>query len=202
MTGVPWSTTTGGAVAAVPSAAPAGAVASAQPADLVAVAGRPAAASAPAGQLVTIPADRTASATTSADRLAAAAARRPASAVDLAAAHAANEGVTDYLSVVDRSTGAVLAETANAGQQVASESIMKLFLATYYLLLYGGYTHTPADVRSRLSYMLRYSDDATASALFTSSAIPTVAARYGLSATTNATDRPGHWGAARSPRTT
>jgi hypothetical protein len=115
----------------------------------------------------------------------------------VAASHAAGEGVTDYLSVVDRSTGAVLAETANAGQQVASESIMKLFLATYYLLLYGGYTHTPADVRDRLSYMLRYSDDATASALFTSSAIPTVAARYGLTATTNATDRPGHWGAAR-----
>ncbi len=74
---------------------------------------------------------------------------------------------------------------------------MKLFLAAYYILLYGGYTATPASVLSRLSYMLRYSDDDTASSLFTSSAIPTVAARYGLSATTNATDRPGHWGAAR-----
>jgi hypothetical protein len=118
-------------------------------------------------------------------------------AVAQSAAHAASEGVTDYLSVVDRQTGAVLAESSNARFQVASESIMKLFLASYYLLLYGGYESTPQDVKDRLSYMLRYSDDATASALFTSSAIPTVAARYGLSATTNATDRAGHWGAAR-----
>ena len=121
----------------------------------------------------------------------------PAQAVTTAAASAAGHGVTQYLSVVDRATGAVVAETPNSHQQVGSESIMKLFLAAYYILLYGGYTATPASVLSRLSYMLRYSDDDTASSLFTSSAIPTVAARYGLSATTNATDRPGHWGAAR-----
>ena len=121
----------------------------------------------------------------------------PAQAVTTAAASAAGHGVTQYLSVVDRATGAVVAETPNSHQQVGSESIMKLFLAAYYILLYGGYTATPASVLSRLSYMLRYSDDDTASSLFTSSAIPTVTARYGLSATTNATDRPGHWGAAR-----
>jgi hypothetical protein len=45
--------------------------------------------------------------------------------------------------------------------------------------------------------MLRYSDDDTATALFTPAAIPAIAARYGLTNTSNATDDPGHWGAAR-----
>ena len=57
-----------------------------------------------------------------------------------AAANAASHGITDYVSVVDRNTGSVVAETSNARQQVGSESIMKLFLAAYYILLYGGYT--------------------------------------------------------------
>ena len=46
--------------------------------------------------------------------------------------------------------------------------------------------------------MIRYSDDATASSLFTADAIPTIRDRYGLTNnTSNATDRAGHWGAAR-----
>ena len=45
--------------------------------------------------------------------------------------------------------------------------------------------------------MLIYSDDDTASSMFTTSAIPTIAAVYGLGSTINATDRAGHWGAAR-----
>ncbi|WP_188942586.1 hypothetical protein [Nakamurella endophytica] len=125
------------------------------------------------------------------------AARTPSSAVSAAAATAAAQGVSASISVVDRSTGRVLAQTGDAGSQRASESVMKLLLASYYLVLYGGYRSTPSDVLSRLSYMLRYSDDATASALFSANAIPTIAARYGLDATGNATDRAGHWGAAR-----
>jgi hypothetical protein len=121
----------------------------------------------------------------------------PATAVGRAAANARASGVTEAISVVKRSTGAVVGTTSNANSQIGSESIMKLFLAAYYLVLYGGYQKTPGDVKTRLSYMLRYSDDATASSLFTASAIPSVAARYGLSRTTNATDRAGHWGAAR-----
>jgi hypothetical protein len=126
-----------------------------------------------------------------------AAAQSPPEAVTQATTNAAANGVTSFISVVDRASGAVLGQTANAGTQVASESIMKLFLASYYLLLYGGYVSTPQSVKDRLRYMLVYSDDATASSLFTASAIPTVAARYGLDATINATDRVGHWGAAR-----
>ena len=126
-----------------------------------------------------------------------AAAEPPADAVGAAVAAAGGRGVTSFVSVVDRRSGQVVAQTPNAGAQVASESIMKLMLAGYYLTLYGGADATPQSVKDRLSYMLRFSDDDTASSLFTASAIPTMAARYGLAATTNATDRVGHWGAAR-----
>ncbi len=125
------------------------------------------------------------------------AAATPADAVNDAVSYAASQGVTSFISVVDRGSGAVLAQTGNANSQVASESIMKLMLAAYYLVLYGGYPSTPDSVKNRLSYMLQYSDDDTASSLFTASAIPTIAARYGMPNTINATDRAGHWGAAR-----
>ena len=124
------------------------------------------------------------------------AALTPAQAVGQAHAEAAANGINDYISVIDRSTGAVLAQSGS-GTQVASESIMKLMLASYYLVLAGGYQYQSADVLSNLSYMIRYSDDATADAYFSSAAIPTIAARYGMGSTINATDRVGHWGAAR-----
>lgn len=120
----------------------------------------------------------------------------PAQAVSTAHAQAAGNGINDYLSVRDRATGAVLA-SSGSGTQVASESIMKLMLAAYYLVLAGGYQHQSADVLGRLSYMIRYSDDGTANSYFSSAAIPTIAARYGMRSTINATDRVGHWGAAR-----
>lgn len=121
----------------------------------------------------------------------------PAEATGDAAAFAGARGVTSFISVVDRDSGSVLAQTGNANSQVASESIMKLMLAAYYLVLYGGQASKPDTVKARLSYMLRYSDDDTASSLFSANAIPTIAARYGMANTINATDRPGHWGAAR-----
>jgi len=126
-----------------------------------------------------------------------AAAATPGEAVNDAVGYAAARSVTEFISVVDRSNGAVLAQTGNAQSQVASESIMKLLLASYYLVSYGGYQSTPDAVKDRLSYMLRFSDDGTASDLFTPSAIPTIAGRYGMGHTSNATDRVGHWGAAR-----
>ncbi len=128
---------------------------------------------------------------------AAAAVLTPPQAVAQAHAEAVANGITDYVSVADAATGAVLAQSANAGTQVASESIVKLMIAAYYLVLVGGYQHQSASVLGRLSYMIRYSDDATASAYFSSAAVPTMAARYGMSSTINATDRVGHWGAVR-----
>jgi hypothetical protein len=85
----------------------------------------------------------------------------PAAAVNQAVTDADSQAVTSFVSVVDRTTGAVLAQTSNANTQVASESIMKLLLAAYYLVSNGGYTQTPAARLSQLSYTLRYSDDDT-----------------------------------------
>ena len=42
--------------------------------------------------------------------------------------------------------------------------------------MYGGYDRTPQNTRDRLQYMLIYSVDGTASSMFTTSAIPTIAA--------------------------
>ena len=127
----------------------------------------------------------------------AAATMTPAQAVAQARSEAAANGITDYVSVTDMATGTVLAQTSNAGTQVASESIVKLMIAAYYMVIAGGYQNQSSTVRDQLSYMIRYSDDATASAYFTSAAVPTIAARYGMSSTINATDRVGHWGAVR-----
>ncbi|WP_111765673.1 hypothetical protein [Nakamurella deserti] len=133
-----------------------------------------------------------------APRVAAAAAAQPvAQAVAQAEANAAANGVSTAISVVDRATGAVLAETGNAGSQVASESIVKLMIAAYHLVANGGWASTPAALQDRLSYMLRVSDDSTATNLFRGDIVPSVAARYGMGSTTNATDRVGHWGAVR-----
>lgn len=123
-------------------------------------------------------------------------AQTPVAAINSSTAHAASYGVTSYISIVDRKTGKVVAETANANTQVASASIMKLFLAAYYAVQAGGYSHLSASLRGSLEYMIKYSDDSTASQLFTASAIPSMAGRYGLSRTANAFNV-GHWGAAR-----
>ena len=127
----------------------------------------------------------------------AAATQTPAQAVASASAYAAASGTTAFISVRDRSTGAILAQTGNADAQVGSESIFKLFLAAYYLRLYGGYSNAPSSVTDQLSYMIRYSDDATANSLYTDNAVPTMVAAYGLGETSNSTDRSGHWGASR-----
>ena len=121
----------------------------------------------------------------------------PAEALAQAEAQAAYRGVYLFGAVVDRRSGEVFARTGNAGQQVASESLMKLHLTAYYLRLYGGYDKTPTSVKDRLTYMLKYSDDDTASSMFSSAAIPTVAAAYGLTGTSNAYGNAGYWGAAR-----
>lgn len=111
-------------------------------------------------------------------------------------AQADEYGVTSYITVLDRATGALAAETANAHVQVASESIMKLFLASYYATQAGGSDLLTPERRSTLEEMIEYSDDDIASALFTEDAIPSQAQRYGLTETENA-DNPGKWGAAK-----
>lgn len=121
----------------------------------------------------------------------------PAQAVARANAQAAANGINTFISVTDSRTGAVLAQTGNAGTQVASESVVKLLTAAYYLVIVGGYQNQSQSVLNQLSYMIRYSDDQTENDYFTSAAVPTIAARYGMGSTVNATDRVGHWGAVR-----
>ena len=73
----------------------------------------------------------------------------PGAAINNSVANARRSGVTQAISVVDRGTGTLVGSTANRDSQMASESLMKLFLAAYYLVLYGGYQRTPADVKNR-----------------------------------------------------
>ncbi len=129
---------------------------------------------------------------------AASAASTPQQAVDQAAANsAANGGITSYISVVDRSSGAVLAGTGNADVQVASESIMKLFIAAYYAVSVGGYWNLPAATESTLADMIRRSHDQIASAYWRAGITSFVAARYGMQRTANNPANPGRWGSTR-----
>ncbi len=117
-------------------------------------------------------------------------------AIAAAVAQADDAGVTSYITVVDRATGEVVGETGNAHVQVASESVMKLFLASYYATQAGGSDLLSESRRASLEEMIEYSDDDIASAVFTEDAIPSQAQRYGLTETANADD-PGMWGAAK-----
>ena len=107
--------------------------------------------------------------------------------------NAAQYGVTQYVVVLDRHTGQLLGSTSNADAQVASESLMKMFLAAYYLRAYGGVL--PAQMNSDLWYMIQVSDDDIATRYWTANAVPTIAAVYGMPNTINNPSRPGYWGA-------
>lgn len=109
--------------------------------------------------------------------------------------NAASVGVTQYIVVLDRGNGQTVASTANANAPVASESIMKLFIAAYYLRAYNG--NLPAQLSNELWHMIVYSDDSTASQYWKADIIPTISAAYGMPNTSNDPSRPGYWGAAR-----
>lgn len=121
------------------------------------------------------------------------AATTPQAAIYSGATNAAAKGITTYAAVLDRSTGKVLATSPNANTQVASASIVKLFLAAHYLVQYNG--NLPSGMSSSLRSMIASSTDSVASAYWTSAAIPAMAARYGLSNTANPPG--GRWGASR-----
>ncbi|MGI8416555.1 MAG: hypothetical protein ACR2P2_10230 [Nakamurella sp.] len=117
-------------------------------------------------------------------------------ALDEAVAEAADShDVTTYAAVIDRKTGKVVAQTANSETQVASESLVKTILAAYYLVEYNG--TLPADMSTALHSMIVKSDDPTATAYWTNKAVPTIAARYGLTTIQLADPEPGHWGSTR-----
>lgn len=118
---------------------------------------------------------------------AAATAQTPAAAVASAVAYAAGRGVHAAVAIADRSTGAILASW-DPDEQFASASLVKLYTAVYYGV------RNPTLIPS-LSDMIRVSRDQTQSALWNPSIVPTVAARYGLTGSSNTSaGNAGYWG--------
>ncbi|WP_353648283.1 hypothetical protein ABLG96_15720 [Nakamurella sp. A5-74] len=127
---------------------------------------------------------------------AAAAEMTPQAAVDLGAAQAQKaQGVRTYASVIDLETGQVIAQTDNADEQVASESVVKILLAAHYLVKYDG--KLPVDVDADLAEMIKYSDDDICSAYWDADGVTAIARRYFLKNTEVNPDDPGRWGATR-----
>ena len=122
---------------------------------------------------------------------AAGSAMTPQDAVDSGADNAASSlGARTYAVVIDRSTGDVVAQTADADTQVASESLVKLFIAAAKLVQYDGRMN--AGLASDMYTMITKSDDAIADVYFSSDQVTTIAERYGLENTASGSDR---WGA-------
>ncbi len=122
----------------------------------------------------------------------AAAPSAPQQAVDSGVAAARGDGVNQYVALVDRSTGDLVA-TSGGNTQVISESIVKLFTVGYYLVKYDG--HLPSGLADDLHEMIVHSDDNLESRYWTTAAVPAMAARYGLSHTSNGPRTGPHdWG--------
>jgi hypothetical protein len=117
-------------------------------------------------------------------------------AVEQGVAKAAGQDVRQGVAVIDRTTGLLVADVG--GQEVFNtESITKLFTAAYYLEQSQG--APDADLAADLARMIATSDNDVQFALWRRDIVPTVAQRYGLTATRNA---PGasesNWGSDRT----
>lgn len=117
-----------------------------------------------------------------------------ASAVGASVNQAAGQGITQYVSIVDRSTGKVVYSTANASTQVASESIVKLYIAVWWLHQTNG--DASAVPCGDIGYMIRESDDDTATSCWREDILPDVSSWYGLGDSTNNPGDWTYWGAA------
>lgn len=116
----------------------------------------------------------------------------PQQAVDRGVAAASDDGVHQYVALVDRSTGQLVAGSGG-NTQVISESIVKLFTVSYYLVKYNG--NMPATMAADLHEMIVHSNDRIESQYWTTAAVPAMAARYGLQHTANgAKTGPHDWG--------
>ncbi|SER95008.1 LGFP repeat-containing protein [Propionibacterium cyclohexanicum] len=116
------------------------------------------------------------------------------SAVNASIDSAARQGITQYVSIVDRSTGKVVFATPNASTQVASESIVKLYIAVWWLHQTGG--DASAVSCGDIGYMIRESDDDIATACWRPDILSDVSSWYGLSASNNDPVTWTYWGAA------
>ncbi|WP_415631543.1 hypothetical protein [Propionibacterium sp.] len=110
------------------------------------------------------------------------------SAVSDAVNQASNQGITQYVSIIDRSTGKVLYSTSNATTPVASESIVKLYIAVWWLHQTNG--NAAAVSCGDIGYMVRESDDDTATSCWRQDILSDVSSWYGL---TNSYNNPSDW---------
>ena len=116
----------------------------------------------------------------------------PQQAVDQGVAAAANDGVNQYVALVDRTTGHLVA-SSGGDHQVISESIVKLFTVAYYLVQYHG--ALPDQMSADLHEMIVHSNDRIESEYWTTAAVPAMAARYHLPNTENGPKTGPHdWG--------
>lgn len=119
-----------------------------------------------------------------------------ADAVTAAVAQAAQQGITEHVVVLDRTTGATITDIG-ADLQVPSMSLVKLFIATDAIAQAGGVDQLSADDRERLTTMIEQSDDEIAQDFYDadggSDIIERTAARYGLSGTAPSPE-PEYWG--------
>ncbi len=113
-------------------------------------------------------------------------------AVDQGVAAAADDGVSQYVALVDRKSGK-LAASSGGDTQVISESIVKLFTVAFYLVKYDG--QLPDQMAADLHEMIVHSDDSIESEYWTTAAVPAMAARYDLPNTANGPKTGPHdWG--------
>ena len=116
----------------------------------------------------------------------------PQKAVDEGVTSAGNDGVNQYIALVDRRTGKLVA-SSGGDHQVISESIVKLFTVAFYLVKYHG--DLPPAMAADLHEMIVHSNDTIESRYWTTAAVPAMAARYGLPNTANGPKTGPHdWG--------
>lgn len=115
-------------------------------------------------------------------------------AINAGTANAAAKGVTQYVVIMDRTNGQIVGTSGgNIDTPVASESLVKVMIAAYYLRANGG--TMPGHMQAEMWDMIVRSANPPASKYWNNSIVPTIAGVYGLTGTYNNPPRPGYWGA-------
>lgn len=115
--------------------------------------------------------------------------------VNASVSSADSHGIDQHVAVIDRNTGKLIVSTSNAHDTLASESIVKLFIAVWWLRQANG--DASAVSCGDIGYMIRVSDNATATACWRSGIISDVSSWYGLTDSTADPTQPNYWGATR-----
>lgn len=116
----------------------------------------------------------------------------PQQVVALGPSYAAANDIEQSVAIVDRATGELVA--SSGGDEIyATESILKLFTAAYYLVQSDG--APDGDLADQLHALIADSDNDIQSALWQWDIVPSIAERYGLPDTDNGpSSSPTSWG--------